>query len=86
VLCPACGDARLEWQRSSGHGVVYSVTTLTPRGEKPYSVALVDVAEGFRLMTNVVADGAVTIGAPVRADFSAGVTPAGPFFVQEAQQ
>jgi uncharacterized OB-fold protein len=86
VLCPACGDPRLEWQRSSGQGRIYSVTTLAPRGEEPYHVALVDVAEGFRLMTNVVAEDGVAIGASVRADFSAGVTPAGPFFVPEAQR
>jgi uncharacterized OB-fold protein len=84
VLCPACGDPRLEWQRSSGEGVVYSMTSLAPRGEDPYVVALVDVAEGFRLMTNVA--GEVAIGDPVRADFSAGVTPAGPFFVPAAQR
>lgn len=86
VLCPACGDPRLEWQRSGGEGVVYSLTSLAPRGEEPYLVALVDVAEGFRLMTNVVSDGEVAIGDPVRPDFSAGVTPAGPLFVPAAQR
>jgi uncharacterized OB-fold protein len=86
VLCPACGDPRLEWNRSTGHGVVYSLSTLAPRGEQPYTVALVDVAEGFRLMTTVVADAEVAIGDPVRADFSAGLTPAGPFFVPEASR
>jgi uncharacterized OB-fold protein len=86
VLCPACGDPRLEWQRSAGEGVVYSLTGLTPRGQDPYLVALVDMAEGFRLMTNVVADGDVAIGDPVRADFSAGLTPAGPCFVPAAQR
>lgn len=83
VLCTRCGSPRLEWQRSSGRGTVYSATTVAPRDAEPYTVALVDVAEGFRLMTNVVADNAVVIGAAVRADFSAGVTPAGPFFVPE---
>lgn len=86
VLCPACGDPRLEWQRSGGEGAVYSVTTLAPRGQEPYAVALVDLAEGFRVMTNVVADGDVAIGDPVRADFSAEVTPAGPRFVPAAQR
>ncbi len=86
VLCPACGGARLEWQRSDGEGVVYSVTSLAPRGQDPYAVALVDLAEGFRVMTNVVADGDVAIGDAVRVDFSADVTPAGPRFVPAAQR
>jgi uncharacterized OB-fold protein len=85
VLCPGCGSDDLEWQRSSGQGRVYSVTTLAPRDKAPYSVALVDLAEGFRMMTNVIGDGEVAIGAAVRADFTAGVTPAGPVFVEEAQ-
>lgn len=86
VLCPACGGPDLEWHRSSGEGTLYSLTTLSPRGEVPYRVALVDVAEGFRMMTNVVSDGEVAIGDPVRADFSTGPTPAGPFFVPVAQR
>jgi hypothetical protein len=86
VLCTRCGSPRLEWERSTGRGTVYSSTTLAPRDAPPYTVALVDLAEGVRLMTNVVADGEVAIGAAVRADFTAGVTPAGPFFVPEERK
>lgn len=86
VLCSACGSPRLEWERSGGRGTVYSATTLAPRDAAPYTVALVDMAEGFRVMTDVVAEGEVAIGTAVRADFGAGVTPAGPFFVPEEQK
>ncbi len=66
VLCPACGDPRLEWQNSSGEGVVYSVTTLAPRGHEPYAVALVDLDEGFRMLAEVDAEpDAVHVGMQV---------------------
>ena len=86
VLCTACGSPRLDWERSTGRGTVYSVTTLTPRDAAPYTVALIDLAEGFRLMSTVATDGEVTIDSAVRADFTAGVTPAGPYFVPEEQK
>jgi uncharacterized OB-fold protein len=54
TLCPACGSARLGWERSAGAGTVYATTAVHKRGQEPYSVALVDLAEGFRLMTRVV--------------------------------
>ncbi|MFF5259955.1 Zn-ribbon domain-containing OB-fold protein [Actinomadura viridis] len=52
--CPHCGRPELGWRRSRGHAVVYSATTIEPRGGEPYCVALVDLAEGYRMMTNVV--------------------------------
>ncbi|SEG90500.1 hypothetical protein SAMN04489712_12657 [Thermomonospora echinospora] len=52
--CPHCGRPELGWRRSRGRAVVYSATTIEPRGGEPYCVALVDVAEGFRMMTNIV--------------------------------
>jgi uncharacterized protein len=53
VLCPACGSTDLEWRESACRGSVYAVTTLHPRDESPYSVALVDVAEGFRVLVTL---------------------------------
>ncbi len=52
--CPRCGHPGLHWRRSRGRAVVYAATTIAPRGAEPYCVALVDVAEGFRMMTNIV--------------------------------
>ena len=64
LRCPNCSADALQWQVSAGAGVVYSLSVLTPRDSAPYCVALVDLAEGFRVMTNV-------IGAPI-ADVAIG--------------
>jgi uncharacterized protein len=68
VLCPACGSRRLADERASGHGVVYSTTTVHAR-EGPYNVVLVDLDEGIRVMSEVVgiAPDDVRIGMRVRA-------------------
>lgn len=54
VLCPACGGDTLTWQVSRGLGSIYSVTTVRVRDGADYNVSLVDLDEGFRMMTNVV--------------------------------
>jgi uncharacterized OB-fold protein len=68
VLCPVCGSRRLADERSAGRGVVYSTTTVHAR-EGRYNVALVDLDEGFRVMSEVagVAPDDVRIGMDVRA-------------------
>lgn len=60
AVCPTClGDA-LEWSEASGRGTVYAISVhhRAPAAELadfvPYVVALVDLDEGVRLMTNVV--------------------------------
>jgi uncharacterized protein len=53
VLCPVCGSASLEWQPSGGRGVVYATTAVYRRDAEPYNVVLVDLAEGFRMMSRV---------------------------------
>ena len=53
VLCPVCGSISLEWQTSGGRGVVYATTTVYRRDDEPYNVALVDLEEGFRMMSRV---------------------------------
>ena len=49
---PKSGEA-LTWKLSKGVGVVYAVTVLYPKGESPYNVVLIDMDEGFRLMSRV---------------------------------
>ena len=68
MLCPVCGSRRLADERSEGHGVVYSTTTVHAR-EGRHNVALVDLDEGFRVMSEVVgiAPDDVRIGMAVRA-------------------
>lgn len=53
VLCPHCGSQALEWRAPSGRGVVYSVT-IVRKGGDDYTVVLVDLDEGPRLMSRVV--------------------------------
>lgn len=61
------GDT-LEWRVSGGLGTIYATTWIPVRDGAPYNVALIDMDEGFRLMSSVrsvpVED--VRIGARVR--------------------
>ena len=59
VACPACLGDRLEFRPASGDGVVHAVVVEhrppSPFGDdQPYTVALVDLDEGVRMITNVV--------------------------------
>jgi uncharacterized protein len=66
---------------------VHAVTVISPRGEPAYNVVLVDMDEGFRLMSRVehVPAEAVRIGLRVRArvHMPEGASPY-PVFVPEA--
>jgi hypothetical protein len=56
------------WRVSAGRGTVYSTTVVWPRGGEAYNLVLVDLDEGFRMMSRVVgvAPEAVAIGDRVR--------------------
>jgi len=60
ALCPSCLSSATEWLRASGRGTVYSFTVTYQnqapgfRDQLPYVLAIVELAEGVRLMTNVV--------------------------------
>jgi uncharacterized protein len=68
VLCPFCGSRELVWAVAAGEGVVYATTAMHRREAEPYNVCLVDLDEGFRMMSRVEgpAAEAVAIGARVR--------------------
>ena len=68
VLCPYTGSDKLEWRVSKGGGTVYATTIVHPAEGAPYNVALIDVEEGFRLMSRVedVPPDAVKIGMRVK--------------------
>ncbi len=79
IVCPTCLSEELTWIEAAGEGTVYSFTVThrapTPafKDRVPYVVALVDLPEGVRLLTNIVGcdpDG-VRIGQPVRVTFEA---------------
>lgn len=80
--CPRCLGDRLELVPVSGDGVVYSFTvnrrpTGAYREAGPVVIAYVELAEGPRVLTNLVGlpPDEVRIGLPVRAFFDP--TPAG---------
>ena len=69
-FCLSCDrDDALEWVEASGTGTVYSVVMVHMQVldglEPPYQVAIVELAEGPRLTSNIVG-APVAIGDPVR--------------------
>jgi uncharacterized OB-fold protein len=77
ALCPHCHSEGLEWREASGGGTIYSFTvSRLPAGpgfkdDVPYVVAIVELEEGPRMMSNVTVDdvGKVRIGERVRVCF-----------------
>lgn len=68
VIAPGTGAADLEWRVSRGLGTVHATTAVHPQQGAPYNVALIDVDEGFRMMSRVedVAATEVRIGMRVK--------------------
>jgi len=68
-FCLKCDADDLEWVRARGTGTVYAATTvriqISPEFEPPYIVALVDLDEGPRILSNILAPACV-IGQRVR--------------------
>ncbi|WP_407121244.1 Zn-ribbon domain-containing OB-fold protein [Bradyrhizobium sp. STM 3561] len=66
VVSPA-GDTNLRWEISKGLGTIYSTTAIRPKNCLPYNVSLVDLDEGFRLMSRVEGEPSkIRIGSRVR--------------------
>jgi uncharacterized OB-fold protein len=88
LVCPFTGSEKLEWRVSKGRGTVYSTTVVHPAEGAPYNVALIDVEEGFRLMSRVedIAPMDVKIGMRVtfRVHKQGGDEPPVPVFTPEA--
>ena len=70
VAEPGSGAQDLEWVEASGRGVVYSTTVVRQKPPaRDYNVALIELAEGIRLMSRVdgIAPEQVRIGLAVKA-------------------
>ncbi len=75
--CRTCHRSKIEWKRSGLKGTLHSFSlvhrapTKAFAADVPYYVGLVDMNEGFRIMTNVQAtsDRRIKIGAPVEIIF-----------------
>ena len=78
AACPHCLAGDLEWHRVSGRGTLHTFTVVH-RGLRdfpigtPYVIAIVELAEGPRLMTNLVGvepdPSRLRIGMPVEVVF-----------------
>lgn len=53
VVAPRTGSPNLEWRVSRGLGTVHATTVVYPKNEPPLNVALIDLDEGFRMMSRV---------------------------------
>ncbi len=71
--CTSCGGTQLAWQDASGDGTVYAVTVVQRapseafRALVPYTLLLVDLAEGVRVMAHGTPG--LAIGDTVNAQF-----------------
>jgi uncharacterized OB-fold protein len=60
ALCPHCHSDRLEWSQVSGRGTIHSYTIVRRApgpafaADVPYAVVLIDLAEGPRMLSNLV--------------------------------
>jgi uncharacterized OB-fold protein len=75
-LCPHCFSDALSWVEASGKGTIYSYTVVHQAygpfaAQVPFVVAIVELAEGVRMMTRIAGAGpaSVRIGMPVRVVF-----------------
>ena len=77
-MCPRCLSSDMGWEPSAGRGVVHTWVNFVydragyPGIKCPYAVAVVELDEGVRIISNIVemdpAD--ITIGMPVEAVFT----------------
>ncbi len=60
LYCMHCNSDTLEWVEASGHGIIYSYTIIHQNKspefvhDAPYNVAIVQLDEGPRLLSNIV--------------------------------
>jgi uncharacterized OB-fold protein len=59
IRCPHCGSANIPWEATSGRGKLHSyvinhVAAPGWQGETPYVIAIVELDEGPRMMSNLV--------------------------------
>ena len=66
-LCPHCWSDQLEWVDAQGTGEVHSFTVIRRASDPafasqvPYVVALIELDEGVRMMSNIVGSDALNV-------------------------
>lgn len=71
AVCPDTGSEDLEWRISEGLGTVHATTTVHPQQGEPFNVALIDVDEGFRMMSRVENINPMVVAIGMRVTFHA---------------
>ena len=74
--CPHCWSEDYDWRPAAGIGIIHSFTTVRANpptaftSALPYRIAIIDLKEGVRLLSNVVGvnDG-IAIGDKVQVEF-----------------
>lgn len=77
LACPSCGSRELRWIDASGRGTIFSHTTVHTsfygaewEDDIPYTVLLVDLEEGPRMLSRLVGDDTgLRTGAAVTTEF-----------------
>ncbi|MEV6169297.1 Zn-ribbon domain-containing OB-fold protein [Streptomyces sp. NPDC051954] len=78
-FCPHCWSEDVTWEPATGRATLYTWSVvhrndLPPFGERtPYVAAVVDLAEGPRMMTEVVGGGELRVGMELEVAFREGV-------------
>jgi uncharacterized OB-fold protein len=60
MICPDCHSSQTEWITASGKGIVYTFAVFriayhkTFKNDLPYITAIVELAEGPHLLTNII--------------------------------
>lgn len=68
---PGTGSTELSWAFSAGLGTVYATTAMHHRNEQPLNLALIDMDEGFRIMSRVEGPAAQQVRIGMRVRFQA---------------
>jgi uncharacterized OB-fold protein len=83
-ICPNCFSNATQWKEASGKADVYTYSIMQRSAAGPYVIAYVTLAEGPRILTNLLdcEFDRISIGSPVRLVWKAtgDATPPVPFF------
>ena len=69
LVAPATGSTNIEWRVSKGLGTVYTTTAVHYKDEPPLNVAMIDLDEGFRMMSRVEDIDAMQVKIGMRVKF-----------------
>lgn len=73
--CPSCWGESYNWKPAQGNGTIHSHTTVLANPPSnfvallPFRIAIIDLAEGVRMLSNVVGDEPLAVGDKVLLQF-----------------